>query len=104
MGLPIEQYPNIVPPTIKMQATYPGAHAEDVYKRQVFHFKPESRPLTMKQEPGILAVSYTHLDVYKRQDVLWPVEGNGRRRHHHQLRLQLGQAAGANHSLGDGNH
>ena len=40
---------------------------------QVFHFKPESRPLTMKQEPGILdyncpvAVSYTHLDVYKRQ-------------------------------------
>lgn len=28
MGLPIEQYPNIVPPTIKMQATYPGANAE----------------------------------------------------------------------------
>ena len=27
MGLPIEQYPNIVPPTIKMQATYPGANA-----------------------------------------------------------------------------
>lgn len=30
MGLPIEQYPNIVPPTIKMQATYPGANAETV--------------------------------------------------------------------------
>ena len=30
LGLPIEQYPNIVPPTIKMQATYPGANAETV--------------------------------------------------------------------------
>ncbi len=30
MGLPIEQYPNIVPPTIKMQATYSGANAETV--------------------------------------------------------------------------
>ncbi len=30
LGLPIEQYPNIVPPTIKMQATYSGANAETV--------------------------------------------------------------------------
>ena len=30
MGPPIEQYPNIVPPTNKMQATYPGAIAETV--------------------------------------------------------------------------
>lgn len=29
MGLPIEQYPNIVPPTIKMQATYPGRECGD---------------------------------------------------------------------------
>lgn len=31
-GLPIEQYPDIAPPTIKVSATYPGANAETVQK------------------------------------------------------------------------
>lgn len=30
MSLPIEQYPNIVPPNISLQATYPGADAQTV--------------------------------------------------------------------------
>ena len=30
--LPIEQYPNIAPPTIMVRASYPGANAESVMK------------------------------------------------------------------------
>lgn len=32
MSLPIEQYPNIAPPTIKVTAAYPGASAETIQK------------------------------------------------------------------------
>lgn len=32
MSLPIEQYPNIAPPTIKVTASYPGASAETIQK------------------------------------------------------------------------
>src|SRR4029434_348649 len=30
LGLPIAQYPEVVPPTVQVTATYPGAHAETV--------------------------------------------------------------------------
>ncbi|MGA6926724.1 MAG: efflux RND transporter permease subunit [Desulfosarcina sp.] len=30
MALPIQQYPNVVPPTVSVQATFPGANAETV--------------------------------------------------------------------------
>ena len=31
-ALPVEQYPDIAPPTINVWATYPGANAETVQK------------------------------------------------------------------------
>ena len=31
-SLPVEQYPDIAPPTINVSATYPGANAETVQK------------------------------------------------------------------------
>src|SRR5574344_2739478 len=34
-SLPIEQYPDIAPPTIQVSATYPGASAEAVQKSVV---------------------------------------------------------------------
>ena len=42
-ALPVEQYPDIAPPTINVWATYPGANAETV------------------QKAVIVPVSYTHL-------------------------------------------
>lgn len=32
MGLPIEQFPNIAPPTVEVTTSYPGANAETVEK------------------------------------------------------------------------
>ena len=32
IGLPIEQFPNIAPPTVEVMTSYPGANAETVEK------------------------------------------------------------------------
>lgn len=32
LSLPVEQYPDIAPPTVQVYATYPGANAETVQK------------------------------------------------------------------------
>ena len=45
-SLPVEQYPDIAPPTIMVSTTYYGASAEtlqDVYKRQAWYAAPVSR-------------------------------------------------------------
>ena len=34
-ALPVEQYPDIAPPTINVWATYPGANAETVQKAMI---------------------------------------------------------------------
>ena len=49
-ALPVEQYPDIAPPTINVWATYPGANAETVQKAVIV-------PLE--------AVSYTHLRAHE---------------------------------------
>ena len=35
LALPIEQYPDIAPPTVKVNATYTGANAETIMKSVV---------------------------------------------------------------------
>ena len=42
-SLPIEQYPDIAPPTVMVRASYPGASAETIQKSVIV---PWRRPLT----------------------------------------------------------
>ena len=98
--LPVAQFPEITPPTVHVSAVYPGANAEtavsythlDVYKRQPqeralpFEWVKErvALPFDLKVNRSVPfseerlyeyfddlgPVSYTHLDVYKRQILL----------------------------------
>ena len=38
-NLPITQYPDIAPPTIQVNATYPGANAETILESVLFRWK-----------------------------------------------------------------
>ena len=42
--LPIEQYPNIAPPTVQVSAGYTGANADVVLKLSLIHISEPTRP------------------------------------------------------------
>ena len=89
--LPIAQYPQIAPPTVLITATYPGASAETLARtvaapieeqlngvENLLYFTSSASAngavtITATFEVGtnvdIASVSYTHLDVYKRQSL-----------------------------------
>ena len=73
-NLPVEQYPDIAPPTIQVFANYPGANAETVQKSVVVPLEESINGVedmtyitSTASNNGDATVSYTHLDVYKRQ-------------------------------------
>ena len=94
--LPVEQYPDIAPPTVMVRASYPGASAETIQKSVIVPLEQAingvedmtymtssaavgSASVTVYFRQGINAdmaavnaVSYTHLDVYKRQEFYLP--------------------------------
>lgn len=40
-GLPVEQYPDIAPPTVQVTTSYPGANAETVQKAVIIPLEEE---------------------------------------------------------------
>ena len=43
VSLPVEQYPDIAPPTIQVYTNYPGANAETVQKLSLIHISEPTR-------------------------------------------------------------
>ena len=57
-ALPVEQYPDIAPPTIQVNATYPGASAETILESVII---PIEEQINGVEGMTYMTVSYTHL-------------------------------------------
>ena len=73
--LPIAMYPTLAPPQVQVTATYVGANADTVEKAVTIPLEEsingvEGMRYISSSSTNSGTVSYTHLDVYKRQKLL----------------------------------